>query len=62
LTREEKQELFFDALRHRSDPVGTVVAVGRLPAKVRDQKIEIYLRRIEGANKMLETLVPKKGG
>ncbi len=60
LTKRKKQELFEDALAHRN-ATGTVTAVRRLPAKVRDRKITLYKRRIENANKMLTMLTPIKG-
>ena len=58
LTKQEKQELFEDALAH-SDAIGSINAIKQLPAKVRDQKIALYKRRIEIANKMLTMLIPK---
>lgn len=58
LTRGEKEDLFKHELRDRHDAVGTVVAVRRLPAKIRVQKIRLYLRRIEAAKKMLVILTP----
>lgn len=59
LTRQEALSLFEDELRHRANPVGSVVAVRRLPAKVRDQKIAMYRGRIENASRMLAMLIPK---
>ncbi len=64
LAGQEALLLFEDELEHRTDAVGSVVAVRRLPAKVRGQKIAMCRRCIEDANKMLAMLIPRpnRGG
>ena len=58
LTRSEREDLFESELQHR-DAIGTIVAVRRLPAKVRDHKIVMYKQRIENANRMIALLTPQ---
>lgn len=56
LSKEEKKFLFEDVFGDKEWPIGGIRAVGRLPEKVRQNKINLYKSKIDEAQKMLKLL------